>query len=89
MNEISINKTIKLSEHFSLGELCKTSYHALDGNIPSHVVIEILRNFARGGWRTCGFRIISCMAFRNQATAARFSSICGELKAIAGCCRAI
>ena len=35
---------MKLSEHFTLGELCKTSYHTLDGNIPSRVAIENLRN---------------------------------------------
>ena len=35
---------MKLSPHFTLGELCKTSYHPLDGNIPSHVAIENLRN---------------------------------------------
>ena len=35
---------MKLSEHFTLGELCKTSYHTLDGNIPSHAAIENLRN---------------------------------------------
>jgi len=44
MNEVKINKTMKLSEHFTLGELCKTSYHTTDGNIPSHVAIENLRN---------------------------------------------
>ena len=67
MNEVSINKDVKLSPHlalpsvaalshlselngvhlsphFTLGELCKTSYHPLDGNIPSHVAIENLRN---------------------------------------------
>ena len=44
MNEVSINKTMKLSPHFTLGELCKTSYHTLDGNIPSRVAIENLRN---------------------------------------------
>ena len=27
---------LKLSEHFTLGELCKTSVNSLDGNIPSH-----------------------------------------------------
>ena len=32
----------KLSEHFSLAELTKTSYHTLGGNIPSHVAIENL-----------------------------------------------
>ena len=44
MKEVSINKKTKLSEHFTLGELCKTSYHTTDGNIPSHVAIENLRN---------------------------------------------
>ena len=44
MNEVTINKKAKLSEHFSLAELTKTSYHTLDGNIPSRVAIENLRN---------------------------------------------
>lgn len=44
MKEVEINKQAKLSPHFTLGELCKTSYHTLDGNIPSHVAIENLRN---------------------------------------------
>ena len=42
MNEVSINKDKKLSQHFTLGELTKTSYHPLGGNIPSHVAIENL-----------------------------------------------
>ena len=44
MKEVSINKKIKLSEHFTLRELPKTSYHTSDGNIPSHVAIENLKN---------------------------------------------
>ena len=44
MKEVNINEQMKLSEHFTLGELCKTSYHTLDGNIPSRVAIENLRN---------------------------------------------
>jgi len=40
----SIDKTMKLSEHFTLGELTKTSYDTLDKNIPSRVAIENLRN---------------------------------------------
>ena len=43
MNEVSINKSMRLSEHFTLGELTKTSYHTLDGNIPSRVAIENLK----------------------------------------------
>ena len=34
---------MKLSEHFTLGELTKTKYQTSDGNIPSHVVIENLK----------------------------------------------
>ena len=48
MMEVSINKDVRLSEHFTLGEMCKTSYHTLDGNIPSHVAIENLRNLCEG-----------------------------------------
>ena len=39
-----MNKDMKLSEHFTLGELTKTSFNTQDGNIPSRVVIENLRN---------------------------------------------
>ena len=39
-----MNKKARLSEHFTLGELCKTSYHTADGNIPSRVAIENLKN---------------------------------------------
>ena len=42
MNNVEINKSIKLSEHFTLGELTKTSVKTADGNIPSHVAIENL-----------------------------------------------
>ena len=35
---------MKLSEHFTLGELTKTSYITADGNIPSRVAIENLKN---------------------------------------------
>ena len=35
---------MKLSEHFTLGEMTKTSYDTLDKNIPSRVAIENLRN---------------------------------------------
>ena len=48
MNKVEINKEMKLSPHFTLGELCKTSYHTLDGNIPSHVAIENLKRICEG-----------------------------------------
>ncbi len=43
MNEVIVNSKMKLSEHFKLGELCKTSHKTADGNIPSRVVIENLK----------------------------------------------
>jgi hypothetical protein len=42
MKEVSVNKQMMLSQHFSLGELTKTKYVTEDGNIPSRVVIENL-----------------------------------------------
>ena len=44
MEKVEMNKEIKLSEHFKLGELTKTSHLTKDGNIPSRVAIENLRN---------------------------------------------
>ena len=43
MNQVEINKSIKLSEHFTLGELTVTDVKTKDGNIPSHVAIENLK----------------------------------------------
>ena len=49
-NMVEMNKDLskfnglRLSPHFTLGELCKTSHKTADGNIPSRVVIENLRN---------------------------------------------
>ena len=34
---------LKLSPHFTLGELCKTSVDSLDGNIPGQEDIENLK----------------------------------------------
>ena len=39
---------LRLTPHFTLGELTKTSYHTSDGNIPSHVAIENLKRIC--GW---------------------------------------
>ena len=46
--EVSINKQARLSEHFTLTELCKTSAITADGNIPSHVHIENMKRLC--GW---------------------------------------
>ena len=43
MVNVELNKQAKLSEHYTLGELTKTSVKSLDGNIPSHEAIENLK----------------------------------------------
>ena len=43
MEKVELNKEIKLTPHFTLGELTKTKYVTADGNIPSRVVIENLK----------------------------------------------
>jgi len=48
MAQIELNKQIRLSDHFTLGEMCKTSAKTQDGNIPSHVHIENLKRLC--GW---------------------------------------
>ena len=48
MNHGELNKQARLSQHFTLGELCKTSARTPDGNIPSHVHIENLKRLC--GW---------------------------------------
>ena len=45
---VEINQEVRLSEHFKLAELCKTSVKTKDGNIPSHVHIENLKRLC--GW---------------------------------------
>ena len=44
MKEVRINKDMKLSEHFTLGELTKTSYITAAGNIQCRKAIENLKN---------------------------------------------
>ena len=43
MNQVEVNESMKLSPHFTLGELTKTKHKTKDGNIPSHVAIENLK----------------------------------------------
>ena len=46
--KVEINNEVRLSEHFKLAELCKTSVRTADGNIPSHAAIENLKRLC--GW---------------------------------------
>ena len=48
MSIVEMNKQMKLTEHFTLGEMTKTKYKTEDGNIPSHVAIENLKRLC--GW---------------------------------------
>ena len=48
ISNVEINKQARLSQHFTLGELCKTSAKTADKNIPSHVHIENLKRLC--GW---------------------------------------
>jgi hypothetical protein len=43
MNQVEINKSIRLSPHFLLSELTVTDVKTKDGNVPSHVAIENLK----------------------------------------------
>ena len=43
MEKVSINKDMHISEHYTLGVLCKTSVKTAE-NIPSHVAIGNLKN---------------------------------------------
>ena len=48
MITVETNKNVKLSEHFTLAEMTKTSAKTKDGNIPSRVHIENLKRLC--GW---------------------------------------
>ena len=48
MKEVEINKQTKLSPHFTLGEMTKTSYHTKDGNNPPRVAIGNLKRLCEG-----------------------------------------
>ena len=48
MSAVEINKQMKLSQHFTLREMTKTSHKTADGNIPSRVAIENLKRLC--GW---------------------------------------
>ena len=43
-----IDKSIKLTEHFSLSEMCSTSVQTADHNFPTQAVITNLRRLC--GW---------------------------------------
>ena len=62
MEKVEINKQARLSEHFTLAEMCKTSAKTADGNIPSHVHIENLK-------RLCGWLEMLRSDFENISTA--------------------
>ena len=56
----------RLSPHFTLGEMTKTSYHPLGGNIPSGVHIENLRGVATSNHLTGCAADIRCLGPEQQ-----------------------
>ena len=42
--KVPVNNSIRLSEHFTLGEVCKTNHKTKDGNMPPHAAIVNLTN---------------------------------------------
>ena len=78
MNEVSINKEMKLSPHFSLGELTKTSYHTLDGNIPSHVAIENLKNLCENWLEDLRYSYNTLYGDGTQGTGPLCSANCAQ-----------
>jgi len=48
LSHLSELNGLRLSPHFKLGEVTKTSYLTADGNIPSHEAIVNLRNICEG-----------------------------------------
>ena len=47
LSQMSELNGVRLSPHFTLGEVCKTKHKTADGNIPSHVAIENLTRICR------------------------------------------
>ena len=47
LSQMSELNGIRLTPHFTLGEMTKTKYKTKDGNIPSHVAIENLKRLCR------------------------------------------
>lgn len=70
MEEVEINKQAKLSEHFTLGELCKTSAKGVD-NTPSHAAVLNLKNLCEN-WleplrEKSGGAVLINSGFRSEA----------------------
>ena len=57
LSHLSELNGLRLSPHFKLGELCKTSHQTTDGNIPSRVVIENLRNICENWLEDLRYRV--------------------------------
>ena len=70
MAEVEINKQAKLSDHFTIGELTKTSAKGID-NTPSHAAVLILKNLCEN-WleplrEKSGGPILINSGFRSEA----------------------
>ena len=77
MKEVEVNKQAKLSPHFSLGEMTKTSYHTADGNIPSRVAIENLINLCENWLEDLRFRANQPIVINSGYRSAEVNRLCG------------
>ena len=66
MEKTSKHDGLRLSPHFTLGELTRTSYHTLDRNIPSHVAIENLRNLCENWLEKLRYSYNRLYVIRNE-----------------------
>ena len=77
MTTVEINKQAKLSPHFSLGEMTKTSYHTADGNIPSRVAIENLINLCENWLEDLRFRANQPIVINSGYRSVEVNRLCG------------
>ena len=82
LSHLSELNGLRLSPHFTLGELCKTKYVTADGNIPSRAVIENLI-------RVCGWleelRVVAGVRPRSKVGCAVVAGVRPQSK-VAGDC---
>ena len=77
MKEVEVNKQAMLSPHFSLGEMTKTSYHTVDGNIPSRVAIENLINLCENWLEELRFRANQPIVINSGYRSTEVNRMCG------------
>ena len=68
---------LRLTPHFSLGEMTKTSYHPIDGNIPSRVAVENLINLCENWLEPMRERAGTPIIINSGFRSAEVNRMCG------------